>query len=89
MATGPPWRNSGRGERESPDLLRELLVLEVVYRMRSGERPRPDEYLARFPGHESTIEDALAAVKDGKDVSTLLRQGSGVRTRGRCPNAPR
>ena len=77
------WRDGDRpsleefweGRVDGPDLLRELLVIEVLYRMRSGERPRPDEYLARFPGHESTIEGALAAVKDGKDVSTLFQSG--------------
>jgi eukaryotic-like serine/threonine-protein kinase len=60
----------------SPDLLRELLVLDVAYRTRSGERPRPDEYLARFPGHESTIGDALPATKGGNDGGTLFQPES-------------
>jgi eukaryotic-like serine/threonine-protein kinase len=74
------WRDGDRptleefwdGRIDGPELLRELLVLEAVYRMRSGEHPHLDEYLPRFPGHESTIRDALAAVKDEKDLSTFL-----------------
>ena len=75
------WRDGDRpsleefweGRVDGPDLLRELLVIELLYRMRSGERPRADEYRARFPGHDSTIEGALAAVKDGEDVGTLFQ----------------
>jgi hypothetical protein len=79
------WRDGDRpspeefweGRVESPDLLRELLVLDVAYRMRSGERPDADEYAARFPGHESMIQDALAAVKDAEEVATIVRGTSG------------
>jgi serine/threonine protein kinase len=31
-------------------LLQELLLLELTYRVRAGERPIPDEYRPRFPG---------------------------------------
>jgi tetratricopeptide (TPR) repeat protein len=73
------WRGDDRPSLEefweprvdSTDLLRELLVLELAYRVRLGEHPRPDEYLARFPGHEAMIKDAVAAVKDRKGISTL------------------
>src|SRR5262245_61478420 len=36
--------------------LRELLVLEMAYRRRAGERPAPEEYRPRFPEHVSVIE---------------------------------
>lgn len=78
------WRDGDRpspeefweGRVESPELLRELLVLDAAYRIRSGERPDADDYVARFPGHESMIQDALATVKDALDVATLLREDS-------------
>ena len=36
-------------------LLRELLGLELAYRRRRGERPAPEEYGPRFPGHAELI----------------------------------
>ena len=32
-------------------MFRELLVLELAYRRRAGERPTPEEYRRRFPAH--------------------------------------
>lgn len=40
----------GRG-----DLLRELLGLEVEYRLRHGERPLLEEYQRRFPAHPDAV----------------------------------
>jgi serine/threonine protein kinase/Flp pilus assembly protein TadD len=37
-------------------LLRELLALDVEYRLRRGERPTPDDYLARFHPNEPIVE---------------------------------
>ena len=64
------WRDGDRpsleafsqGQPDNSELLRELLVLDVAYRKRSGERPRAEEYVARFPVHESTIREAFAAM---------------------------
>jgi serine/threonine-protein kinase len=57
------WQSGGRprledclGEAADPqrtDLLHELILLEVEYRRRQGENPRPDEYQNRFPGLDS------------------------------------
>src|SRR5207253_1306084 len=41
---------------EQPELLRELLVLELDYRQRSGEQPQSEEYRCRFPPHAALIE---------------------------------
>jgi WD40 repeat protein/tRNA A-37 threonylcarbamoyl transferase component Bud32 len=38
-------------------VLRELLALDVYYRRKAGERPRADDYRARFPG----LDDAALA----------------------------
>src|SRR5438105_15892538 len=38
-----------------PELLRELLVLELEYRAEKGEEPRPEEYQHRFPEHAELI----------------------------------
>jgi serine/threonine-protein kinase len=65
------WKQGGRPRLEDyldgladPDraaLLRELLVLEVYYRGRLGERATPDEYAARFPELDpSWLAGALA-----------------------------
>jgi tetratricopeptide (TPR) repeat protein len=42
-------------ENERSALLRELMLLEIEFRGARGERPSLDEYLARFPGHDSVI----------------------------------
>jgi serine/threonine protein kinase/formylglycine-generating enzyme required for sulfatase activity/tetratricopeptide (TPR) repeat protein len=42
-------------------LLRELLVLELTYRDRAGDRPTPEEYKCRFPEHVAVIETILGA----------------------------
>jgi serine/threonine protein kinase/lipoprotein NlpI len=44
---------------ESAVLLRELLSLELEYRLRRGERPAPDEYLPRFRASENIVELAF------------------------------
>jgi WD40 repeat protein/tetratricopeptide (TPR) repeat protein/tRNA A-37 threonylcarbamoyl transferase component Bud32 len=38
-----------------PELLRELLVVELGYRTRAGELPTPDEYRPRFPEHGALL----------------------------------
>jgi serine/threonine-protein kinase len=53
------WQSGGRPQLEQflsdagagaeSTLLLELVALEVEYRTRSGDRPRLDEYVARFP----------------------------------------
>ncbi len=40
-------------------LLSELLLLEIDYRRRKGDQPKPDEYVHRFPDHAQTIRDAI------------------------------
>ena len=47
-----------------PALLCELLVLELAYRRRAGERPEPAEYHARFPGQGGVIDAAFAPLPD-------------------------
>jgi eukaryotic-like serine/threonine-protein kinase len=49
-------------ESGRPALLEELLQLEVFYRRRRGEEPRPGDYQARFPGLDSAwLAGILAA----------------------------
>ncbi|CAN5914319.1 hypothetical protein BH23PLA1_BH23PLA1_35040 [soil metagenome] len=53
-------------------LLKELLALELELRFRQGDRPQPEEYLARFPGQEALIASAFPIVPDAADpVSTV------------------
>jgi len=42
-----------------PALLRELLAVELTYRLQLGESPRPDEYRARFSGQAGAVCDAF------------------------------
>src|SRR4051794_33373163 len=46
---------------EPPELLRELLALEIELRRREGERPQTSEYLARFPRHRDLVVSTCAA----------------------------
>jgi eukaryotic-like serine/threonine-protein kinase len=48
-------------EADQTALFRELLVLELTYRRRAGERPAPEEYQFRFPKHVAVIETILGA----------------------------
>ena len=67
------WRDGDRpsleqftdGYDDQPELLRELLVLDLAYRKRSGESPRAEEYLERFPTHAAMIKAHFAAMNDG------------------------
>ena len=44
---------------ERSALWHDLLVLELVYRRRQGERPTPEEYRARFPARANLVGKAL------------------------------
>jgi serine/threonine-protein kinase len=58
-----PWIEDqlGRGpDQDPPELLAELLALEVELRQSRGERPTRQEYLNRFPGQNSAIDAAFA-----------------------------
>jgi hypothetical protein len=46
-------------------LLRELLLIDLAYHLRSGERPAPEDYLARFPNDEEGVRAAFAAAATG------------------------
>ncbi|WP_286178167.1 serine/threonine protein kinase [Rhodopirellula sp. JC639] len=46
-------------DEEQELLLAELVVLEIDYRRRRGDRPTKQEYLDRFPDHVGAIDDAL------------------------------
>jgi serine/threonine-protein kinase len=72
-------------------LFRELLELELDYRVGLGERPRASEYRERFPEHADAVAEVFAA--NGLDGQTVLsldggdefddsattRRGAGVR----------
>ncbi len=50
----------GWAGRPGAALLRELLRVELAYRVRDGERPAEGDYLGRFPGYEGIVRAALA-----------------------------
>ena len=54
-------------EAERPGLLRELLACELAWRVRHNERPTPEEYLGRFPGHEQDIHAVFASAESVQD----------------------
>jgi tRNA A-37 threonylcarbamoyl transferase component Bud32 len=56
-------------------LLRELLVLELIYRRRAGERPVPRDYVERLPDHAEAIAAVFASLEP-TDV-----EGTGVASR--------
>jgi WD40 repeat protein len=72
---------------ERQALLWELLLLDVHYRRRRGERPGQAHYAAQFPGDGDVIRGALAAASAGKpppvaaeSSRATLRPGAGVMT---------
>jgi serine/threonine-protein kinase len=44
------------------EILRELLILELNYRLRLGEKPRPNDYDSRFGVQRLTIHSAFASI---------------------------
>ncbi len=61
-------------ESDRNGLLSELLAIELEYRARRGDRPRPDEYLSRFPRCERAVTSAFAGhtetrIPDGPTTS--------------------
>lgn len=49
---------------ELPALLFELLRIEATYRVNRGERVTAEDYLARFPAHESALRRAISEVAE-------------------------
>jgi eukaryotic-like serine/threonine-protein kinase len=49
-------------EELRPWLLRELLILDVDFRVRQGERPSPTDYFTRFPGAGTSIRAAFQRI---------------------------
>jgi hypothetical protein len=48
-----------------PELLRELLLLDVEYRTRAGEDPSAAQYKARFPQYAELVEEAFRRISAG------------------------
>jgi formylglycine-generating enzyme required for sulfatase activity/tRNA A-37 threonylcarbamoyl transferase component Bud32 len=81
------WRAGDRprieaylGETSEPGrlvLLRELLAVELEYRLGSGDRPTPGEYDARFPGHAELVHEVFArAPSNGPQVTGVGAAGT-------------
>jgi serine/threonine protein kinase/WD40 repeat protein len=74
QAGGRPRIEDALGGERGPAraaLLRELILLEVTYRLGLGERPEPGEYLSRFPAE---AEEARAAFEVAKLGPVLIRR---------------
>jgi serine/threonine protein kinase/formylglycine-generating enzyme required for sulfatase activity len=56
------------GDELRPHLLGLLLTLEVELRQQRGERPTPEEYLARFPGNEDLVRAAFPMSGLGESI---------------------
>jgi serine/threonine-protein kinase len=56
-------------ERERPGLFRELLLLEIEFRESVGERPAPEEYRARFSGHDTLIRSVFEVSCPARDAT--------------------
>lgn len=75
LAFEAAWREGERpriedhlGATEEPErcgLLRELILLDVDYRSRSGEHPSEEEYAARFPQDRQLVGDVFGEVPEG------------------------
>jgi serine/threonine-protein kinase len=70
-------------EDDRPIALRELIHLDVFYRRRLGETPRPDDYQSRFPALDSA---ALAALLPGAEQPGPAAHSTPPTQRFRCPH---
>jgi tRNA A-37 threonylcarbamoyl transferase component Bud32 len=57
-------------------LLRQLLLLDWDYRRRAGERPDSGDYLPRFPGDESVIEEVRCEIAQSSVTTRGAADGS-------------
>jgi WD40 repeat protein/tRNA A-37 threonylcarbamoyl transferase component Bud32 len=71
-------------EAERPALLAELILLDLYYRLRAGEPPRPEDYQGRFPAlsvrwleRKIRHEEAAAGLANGQPAAPT-RMGVGV-----------
>jgi eukaryotic-like serine/threonine-protein kinase len=80
-----PWK---AGERPSVEeylvrgdasdrggLLRELVILDLFWRKRAGERPEPREYVERFPDKNDVASVVDAFVHDARARPRFMKQG--------------
>src|SRR5690242_1400472 len=82
------WRGGDRprieaylGEAPEPGrsvLLRELLALELEYRVGGGDAPTPREYDARFPGHADLVREVVCSALPASP-NVLGRDAAGTR----------
>jgi hypothetical protein len=78
-------------------LLRELILVEIAYRVRSGDDPRPEDYRARLPGEDlgwlagAMTPPGPAARAPGPPGGPTARplRSSTPATPGRRPEKPR
>jgi serine/threonine protein kinase len=70
-----------------PELLRELIPLEIAYRHDHGEEPQAAEYQCRFPDLDPTwLASVLAPSPDQQSAKPAAEPAEGTRTqRLRCP----
>jgi eukaryotic-like serine/threonine-protein kinase len=80
-------------EPERSLLLRELLVLEIAYRRRQGERPTPEEYRARSPEHVNPIDQIVGETDPTESLNgpgptlTYRPKGESSEPQGSCTQA--
>jgi hypothetical protein len=58
-------------EHRRRSLLRELVAVEVDYRLQRGDGLRPEEYAARFPEDWESLQDLLAASDEAADAARV------------------
>ncbi len=56
-------------EFRQPRILRLLLFLELDYRRKIREEPRPDEYNMRFPGHEQLVDAVFSITRSSTPIA--------------------
>src|SRR5205823_530 len=66
------------GEPARSALLRQLLLLDWDYRRRAGEDPDAGDYLGRFPGDETVIEDVRREMTESPGSTQRGSNGEGA-----------
>ena len=60
------------------DIIRELIAVECELRIRSGESPGANEYLARFPAHAKEVREAFKFLTELQDEVSKDKHDSGL-----------
>ncbi len=70
---------AGSSDHSRRRLVRELLTMDLEFRLGRGERPQPDAYRVAVPDHSDVIEEVFAVLDYGVPIISSSRDAGRIR----------